>query len=78
MLREITFSHSRWPRSVGHDVEFGRAHALDVQLLGFAELTAVLALRRRAALFLDLIQRAVGVLTRGRAVTFDTRLATSQ
>ena len=43
-----------------------------------AQLAAALALGDGASLLLDLVQRAVCVLTCGRAVAFDARLATSQ
>ena len=46
-----------------------------MNLAGLAELAAVFALGNGAALFLDLEQRAVGVLAGGGAVALDAGLA---
>ena len=68
MYREVTFSTER----------IGRAHALDMDLLRLAEFTAVLALCHRAALLLNLEERAVGVFAGGGAMAFNTGLASSR
>jgi hypothetical protein len=53
-------------------VLFSFAHALDVYLFCLSELTTVLALGDRAALFLYLEKRAVCVFAGRGAVAFDT------
>jgi hypothetical protein len=54
---------------------FGFTHALDVYLFCLAELTTVLALCDRAALFLYLEKRAICVLAGRGAVALDTCFA---
>ena len=51
------------------------AETLGVHPLSFPHLAALVTLRNRTTLALDLEQGSVGVVARGSSVTFDTRFA---
>lgn len=66
MYQEVTFSMAA--------KRIGGAHALDMDLLCFAQLTAVFTLRHWASLLLDLEERSIGVFAGRRTVAFDAGL----